>query len=78
MICIEPFFFLDVTDSSGMRFFYVNTRREHDAGVLYVGHSVHPLMIIPPGTDNYTISGICAANCTERVRNIQYKLAMRY
>ena len=57
----------DVVDSSGMRFFYVNTPREHDAGVLYVGHSVVPIMIIPPGADNYTISGICGAQCTERV-----------
>ena len=53
-----------------MRFFYVNTPREHDAGVLYLGHSVVPIMIIPPGTNNYTISGICGAQCTERVCDI--------
>ena len=57
----------DVTDSSGLRFFYVREPREHDAGVLYIGHSVFPTMIIPPGTDNYTISGVCGAQCTERV-----------
>lgn len=60
---------IDIVDSSGMRFFYVNAPREHDAGVLYMGHSVVPLMIIPPGANNYTISGICGAQCTERVRH---------
>ena len=57
-------------DSSGIRFFYVSTPREHDAGVLFMGHSVVPIMIIPPGADNYTISGICGAQCTERVCDI--------
>ena len=60
-------YIIDVIDSSGIRFFYVSEPREHDAGVLYLGHSVFPTMIIPPDVDNYTISGVCGAQCTERV-----------
>ena len=54
-------------DSSGIRIFYTNISREHDAGILDIGHSVTPLMIIPPNTPNYTIAGVCAPDCTEKV-----------
>ena len=61
---------LGVTDSSGIRFYYTSTPREHDAGIMFLGHSVTSLMIVPPGAPNYMIGGICTANCTESVRRI--------
>ena len=56
-----------VMDSSGMRFYYSSTSREHDAGIMFLGHDVTSYMVIPPGTSNYTIGGICTANCTKSV-----------
>ena len=56
-----------VEDSSGMEFFYSYIPPVHEAGVLPLGHSVTPGMIIPPKTDNYVIEGICPGRCTERV-----------
>ena len=58
---------LGMIDSSGMRFYYTSTPREHDAGIMFLGHDVRPLMIVPPGAPNYMIGGICTANCTESV-----------
>ena len=54
-------------DSSGMRFYYTSTPREHDAGIMFLGHDVTSRMIVPPGAPNYMIGGICTANCTESV-----------
>ena len=56
-----------VTDSSGMRFYYSDTSREHDAGIIFLGHDVTSLMVVPPGASNYTIGGVCTANCTKSV-----------
>ena len=56
-----------VTDSSGMRFYYSNTPREHDAGIMFLGHDVTPFMVVPPGAPSYTIGSICTANCTKSV-----------
>ena len=64
------FFFYHTTgvfDSSGMRFFYTSTRRQHDAGMVGLGHYVTPDMLIPPGAINYTISGLCTSTCTKKV-----------
>ena len=54
-------------DSSGMRFYYSSTAREHDAGIMYLGHEINTAMIILPGTPNYTIAGVCSADCTKSV-----------
>ena len=42
-------------------------KREQDAGILMVGHAVTPGMVIPPGADNYTVSGYCSGSCTQQV-----------
>ena len=68
-----PFFFnTGVVDSSGMRFYYSSIPREHDAGILTVGHHITPFMIIPPGAPKYTIGAVCPANCTESVCHYNY------
>ena len=58
----------DVIDSSGIRFYYSSSPREHDAGILAVGHRVTSYMIIPPGTQNYTIGAVCTGTCINNVR----------
>ena len=56
-----------VIDNSGIEFFYTSTPRQHDAGILTVGHAVDREMIIPPNTASYYIVGECSADCTKRV-----------
>ena len=54
-----------VVDSSGMIFYYIDTPRQHSAGILEVGHEVNQFMIIPPKARNYTIFSFCSAGCTQ-------------
>lgn len=54
----------DIVDSSGIEFFYTSGRREHDAGIMNVGHFVQNIMVIPPNAANYTIIGQCSPECT--------------
>lgn len=56
-----------IKDSSGLSFTYINTRREHDAGILYLGHTVSNLMVIPPKATNFTVTGLCTNSCTRLV-----------
>ena len=60
-------FKLGIVDSSGLTFTYLETPREHNAGILFMGHSVIETMIIPPNVANYTISAFCSENCTTQV-----------
>jgi len=54
-------------DSSGIEFFYTSTPRQHDAGILSLGHRVNRFMIIPPNAGSYSIMGKCSAECTSQV-----------
>ena len=58
-----------VLDSSGLEYFYSNTKPVHEAGLLTIGHNVRPSMVIPPSTDNYLIEGLCSGQCTKQVTN---------
>ena len=59
--------FLGVQDSSGMVFTYTPTRREHDAGILSMGHLVTQGHIIPPNAEGFTSYGVCPSDCTQQV-----------
>ena len=61
-------------DSSGMRMWYTSTPREHEAGILQIGHSVHPFHMIPPNVANFTTIGITTSRCTERVRENKLRM----
>ncbi|KAK8384812.1 hypothetical protein O3P69_014395 [Scylla paramamosain] len=54
-----------VVDSSGVRLLYTEQLREHDAGVLTLGHTVSPTMIIPPGQEWTTVAH-CTSTCTQK------------
>ena len=58
-------------DNSGIEFFYTSTPRQHDAGILTVGHNVNRLMIVPPNTGSYYILGECPADCTTQVKQLK-------
>ena len=55
-------------DSSGIQFFYTSEPREHEAGILNLGHLVNNFMVIPPRTERFDIIGKCASECTSQVK----------
>ena len=57
-------------DSSGMRFWYTSTPREHDTGIMTVGYDVSPFMVIPPNAPNFTVTGFMDSQCTQKVNMI--------
>ena len=61
-------FYSGTIDSSGMRIWYTDTPREHEAGIMQIGHSVTPLMVIPPNAKNFTVTGLVNDQCTNQVR----------
>ena len=66
LLCIS-FVHIGVIDSSGMRIWYASSPREHDAGMLAVGYSVNPHMVIPPNAKNFTITSFVHEECTNKV-----------
>ncbi len=52
----------------------MNEAREHDAGIMFLGHQVSYFMAIPPKANNYTVSSYCPANCTHQVIALQYSV----
>ena len=56
-----------IRDSSGFQFFFENSPREHNAGILTIGHEVNRFMIVPPMATNYGITGVCSGQCTSQV-----------
>ena len=58
---------IGVYDSSGIVFSYTATRPENIAGILTVGSTVNYQLLIPPNANNYTVSALCSADCTQRV-----------
>lgn len=70
IIGISPY--IGVIDSSGIAFTYISTRRQHNAGVLFLGHQVRPSMVIPPNAANFTVTGVCSGVCTRKVDTKKY------
>jgi hypothetical protein len=62
-------------DSSGMRLWYTSSPREHDSGVLYLGHFVTPYHIIPPNSKNFTTTGVMLGECSSRVSVVLFSTA---
>ena len=50
-----------------MRFWYTQTPREYDAGMLLVGQSVHPYQVIPPNSQNFISTGLLTEECSKNV-----------
>ena len=61
-----------MTDNSGIEFFYTSIRRQHDAGILTLGHHIDRVMIIPPNAESYSIIGMCSADCTRTVSSKRF------
>ncbi|XP_064083982.1 MOXD1 homolog 1-like [Macrobrachium nipponense] len=52
-----------IVDNSGLRIYYTEKLREHDAGMMILGLNVSPMQIIPPGQHWLSI-GHCSSDCT--------------
>jgi hypothetical protein len=78
MCAYNPFTITGVVDSSGLRFYYTNQARAQNAGIMYFGHIVTRNMLVPPRTNNYTIAGICTAECTNAVSLYNLKVRLIY
>ncbi|XP_021961495.1 DBH-like monooxygenase protein 2 homolog [Folsomia candida] len=50
---------------TGVSFYYTNEIREHDAGLLMVGHQVNQALTVPPNTTSFVTVGHCASSCTQ-------------
>ena len=51
-------------DSSGIRLWVTPDLREYDAGVMELGLEYIDKMAIPPGVEDFTLSGDCIQECT--------------
>lgn len=65
-----------VVDNSGMRFYYTTEQPAQEAGALSLGHDVVGSMIVPPGATNFTITGVCPADCTKVLQSYSIKNAI--
>lgn len=54
-------------DSSGIEFAYTNTPPLHKIGVFSLSHSVSPIHVIPPRTDNFITKALCPGECLQEV-----------
>ncbi|XP_017756157.1 PREDICTED: MOXD1 homolog 2-like [Eufriesea mexicana] len=53
-----------ITDSSGLRLYYTDRLRTHDAGILSIGIDPNWRHIIPPGQPEVVSEGHCISDCT--------------
>lgn len=60
--------YVDIIDSSGIAFTYEHAPRQHNAGVMVVGHEIDYKMVIPPKARNFTVTTVCSDSCTKQVR----------
>ncbi|KAL9952237.1 hypothetical protein ACROYT_G039460 [Oculina patagonica] len=56
-------------DSSGLRFFYTSNLRKYDAGIIAVGESSLPFMVIPPKQESWISTGYCPKQCSQESLN---------
>nr|XP_034307031.1 DBH-like monooxygenase protein 1 homolog [Crassostrea gigas] len=53
----------DIWDNSGIRIFYTNQLRQHEAGVMETGMEITLTQFIPPHEDSFLSEGICSMGC---------------
>jgi len=56
---------LEITDSSGMKFWHTSTLREYDAGIFPFGQITSSVFVIPPQQPAYTMDAWCPSECTQ-------------
>lgn len=63
-------YFSDILDNSGIRIFYTNHLRQHEAGVMETGMEITLTQFIPPHEDSFLSEGICSMECLKLVSSI--------
>lgn len=58
------FFYAGLIDNSGIRYYYTKTLRRFDIGVLEVGVTYSPNLVIPPQEEDFEWNGLCLPSCT--------------
>ena len=53
-----------IVDDSGLKWYYTDSLRTHDTGIMIIGHLVNSAMRIPPQTESFVINGYCPGSCT--------------
>ncbi|XP_048780652.2 DBH-like monooxygenase protein 1 homolog [Ostrea edulis] len=53
----------DILDNSGIRIFYTNHLRQHEAGVMETGMEITLTQFIPPHETSFLSQGICSTGC---------------
>ena len=51
-------------DDSGFLWYYTDTLRTHDIGIMTLGHPVNTAHRVPPNSDNFLVQGYCPNQCT--------------
>ncbi|XP_031557426.1 DBH-like monooxygenase protein 1 [Actinia tenebrosa] len=54
-------------DNSGVTLYYTSDVRTYDAGTFNVGDEATSWMVIPPNQENWTTTGYCRKECTQKV-----------
>uniref|UniRef100_A0A8V1AHW8 Dopamine beta-hydroxylase n=3 Tax=Gallus gallus TaxID=9031 RepID=A0A8V1AHW8_CHICK len=62
----NPLIFRGRRDSSGIRLYYTDKLRSHDAGIMELGLVYSPLMAVPPGETAFILTGYCTDKCTQK------------
>ena len=56
-------------DSSGVRFYFSKNLRKNELGVVVINSFQRPLSsVLPPQSDNLTLTSICYPECTDVIR----------
>ncbi|XP_062505059.1 DBH-like monooxygenase protein 1 homolog [Corticium candelabrum] len=59
----------NTVDSSGIRIYYTNTKRQYDGAVVQIGHTVsldRIHLLLPPGRDDIVLENVCPGACTRK------------
>ena len=59
-----------IVDSSGLEFFYTTKEPEHRAGVLFLGLPISPVLVLPPGQDEFVVTAECSFDCLDQVSDM--------
>lgn len=57
----------NMIDDSGIRITITPTLRQHEAGMLELGHVVSYSQVVPPGLPNYVTKSYCSSQCISQV-----------
>lgn len=67
-----------IIDNSGLRFYVTSKLRKFDAGIMELGLTYTPGNALPPGQEQFSLTGYCSSQCTETVSFLKIKQKLEY